>query len=78
MMLESCELTKLSAIASDTTGTVNAAPIQKRRVISVSSGLSSSTETVMGSNAMPHNGHVPGVSWTICGCMGQVYFTLDR
>ena len=48
--------------------------LQKRRVKSTSSGFSSSSssEGMSGSSAMPHLGHVPGPSWTISGCIGQV------
>ena len=46
---------------------------QKRRVKSASSGVSSSSsEGIIGSSAMPHLGQVPGPSWTISGCIGQV------
>jgi hypothetical protein len=44
--------------------------------MSTSSGFGrSSIVTVRGSSAMPQIGHAPGRSWTISGCMGQVYDT---
>ncbi len=55
------------------TGAVRAAPIQKRRVKSTSSGLGPwSRLTRSGSRAMPQIGQEPGPSWRISGCMGQV------
>src|SRR5258706_15587133 len=45
--------------------------IQNRRVMSRSSGLSSSTVTLRGSSAMPHIGQFPGSVLTISGCIGQ-------
>ena len=62
------------AIASS--GAVSARLIQNRRVMSRSSGLSSSTVTVRGSSAMPQIGQLPGSARTISGCMGQVYSSL--
>ena len=50
---------------------VSAVLIQKRRVMSSSSGFSSSSVTVSGSSAMPHFGHAPGWSWRTSGSMGQ-------
>ena len=58
------------------TGMANMLLTQKRRVISRSSESSSSASTVRGSSAMPHLGQLPGWSWTISGCMGQVYSVL--
>src|ERR1700687_1295190 len=70
-----CELNMLPmAIANR--GAVRAKLIQKRRVMSRSSGLSSSTVIVRGSRAMPHIGQLPGSARTISGCMGQVYSVL--
>src|SRR6202521_233868 len=57
-------------------GAVNAKLIQKRRVMSRSSGLSSSTVTVRGSSVIPQIGQFPGPARTICGCIGQVYSRL--
>ena len=66
-----------SPMAMITKGIVNTALIQKRRVMSLSSGFSSSSRvTVRGSKAMPHLGQLPGSSRTISGCMGQVYSVL--
>ena len=46
---------------------------QNRRVMSTSSGLTSSAVTVRGSNAIPQIEQLPGLACTISGCMGQVY-----
>src|SRR5882757_1069182 len=56
-------------------GAVSARLIQKRRVMALSSGLSSivAAVTTRGSSAMPQIGHEPGAGRTISGCMGQVY-----
>ena len=62
------------AIASS--GAVSARLIQKRRVMSRSSGFASSTVTVRGSSAMPQIGQLPGPARTISGCIGQVYSVL--
>src|ERR1700674_3164355 len=62
------------AIASN--GAVSPRLIQNRRVMSRSSGLSSSAVTVRGSSAMPQIGQFPGSARTICGCIGQVYSRL--
>ena len=58
-----------------TTGTVKAAASQSRRVMSRSSGFSSSVSprAVRGSSAIPQIGHEPGSSRTISGCIGQVH-----
>src|SRR4051812_5826024 len=53
-------------------GRVSASPIQKRRLMSRSSGFSYSAATGVGSKAMPHIGHEPGASRTISGCIGHV------
>src|SRR5271154_6670216 len=55
-------------------GAVSTAAIQNRRVMSSSSGFLSSSETVIGSKAMPQIGHGPGLFVMISGCIGQVYF----
>ena len=66
----------MSAIAITSSGAVSARLIQKRRVMSRSSGLSSSCAvTVRGSSAMPQIGQLPGPGRTISGCIGQVYST---
>src|ERR1039458_10159218 len=62
------------AIASN--GAVSARLIQNRRVMSRSSGLSSSTVTVRGSSAMPQIGQLPGSARTTSGCIGHVYSLL--
>src|SRR5208337_792528 len=62
------------AIASN--GAVSPRLIQNRRVMSRSSGLSSSTVTVRGSRAMPQIGQFPGCARTTSGCIGQVYSVL--
>jgi hypothetical protein len=56
-----------------TSGTANAVLIQKRRVMSRSSGLSSSRVTVRGSSSMAQIGQLPGASRTISGCIGHVH-----
>jgi hypothetical protein len=62
----------MCTIASASTGTVKMRLTQKRRVMSRSSGFSTSAAvTVRGSRAMPHFGHVPGRSLTTSGCIGQ-------
>src|SRR5437868_3659021 len=61
-------------IARKKTGKARAAPIQKRRLMSINSELSSapSAEIVSGSRAIPQIGHSPGESRWISGCIGQV------
>ena len=49
-----------ASMANPNTGAASVALIQKRRVMSVSSGFSSSTAWVRGSSAMPHLGQLPG------------------
>ena len=64
----------MSPIVSANTGIPSAAAIQKRRVMSTSSGFGvSSASTVRGSSAIPQMGHGPGWSRTISGCIGHVY-----
>ena len=66
----------MSAIASTKIGSVNAKPIQKRRLMSASSGFGpSSAVAALGSSAIPQSGQVPGPTCMICGCIGQVYST---
>ena len=63
-------------ISSTKTGTVSAVPIQRRRVMSRSSGLSPVCSVAnTGSSAMPQIGQLPGPIWRTCGCIGQVYST---
>ena len=64
----------MSAMAVASSGTVRIRLIQKRRVMSRSSGFSSCVAvTVRGSSAMPQMGHDPGPGRMISGCIGQVY-----
>src|SRR4029077_16181975 len=64
-------------MAIRTIGALKITPTQNRRVISISSGLASSSRvTVRGSSAMPHIGHDPGSGRTISGCIGQTYSVL--
>ena len=67
--------TAMCAIASATSGAVNAVLIQNRRVMSRNSGFSSvpAELAVTGSSAIPQVGHVPGSRRPISGCIGQVY-----
>ncbi len=61
-------------ISSAKTGAVRAVPIQNRRVMSRSSGLSPcSALASTGSSAMPQMGQLPGPNWRTWGCIGQVY-----
>ncbi len=61
-------------IAIASSGAVRTTLTQKRRVMSRSSGFSSTAAvTVRGSSAIPQIGHDPGPGRTICGCIGQVY-----
>ncbi len=60
-------------IASTVTTTVSGRVHQKRRWKSTSSGFSASSSSgSTGSSAMPHFGQLPGWSWRISGCIGQV------
>src|SRR5580704_14800093 len=64
----------MADMAAISSGAVNTRLIQKRRVMSRSSELSSAAAvTVRGSSAMPQIGHEPGPGRTISGCIGQVY-----
>src|SRR3954462_12169188 len=67
--------TAMRDIASTTSGNVNAALTQNRRVMYSSSGLLSSATMVLDSSAIPQIGHEPGWERTISGCIGQVYCT---
>src|SRR4249920_2223958 len=70
----------MSPIVSRKTGAPSTTPIQKRRVMSTSSGFGASASAprfvIIGSSAMPHFGHAPGLSLTTSGCMGHVYRVL--
>ena len=60
-------------IASSITASENGSVHQKRRRVSRSSGFSSAPAAgIAGSSAIPQSGQVPGWSWRICGCIGQV------
>ena len=60
-------------MSSTTTGTVSAAPIHSRRVMSTSSSFGPwSSVGASGSSAMPQIGQLPGPVWRTSGCMGQV------
>ncbi len=67
-----------SPIASHNTGIDSASAIQKRRVMSTSSGFSSSAVVGMTrSSAIPQMGQLPGPARRISGCIGQVYVALS-
>ena len=60
-------------ISNVNTGSVSTSAIQKRRVMSASSGLGpESAVAISGSSAMPQIGQAPGPIWRISGCIGQV------
>src|SRR5713226_10282797 len=68
----------MSDISMKTSGIVSATLIQKRRVISDSSGDASSPAlTTRGSNVIPQIGQLPGSERTICGCIGQTYSVFE-
>src|SRR5215470_14857296 len=68
----------MSAMAMIKSGAVRTTLIQKRRVMSRSSGFSSTLAvTVRGSSAIPQIGQWPGVERTISGCIGQVYSVVE-
>src|ERR1017187_1042467 len=68
----------MSDISTNISGIVSATLIQKRRVISASSGDASSPAlTRRGSNVIPQIGQLPGSERTICGCIGQTYSVLE-
>ena len=68
-----CRLVRCPPISSARTGSVSTKPIQKRRVMSASSGFGpASAVTSNGSSAMPQIGQLPGPTWRTCGCIGQV------
>ena len=63
-----------SDMAIARSGTVRASPTQSRRVMSRSSGFTSSASvTIRGSSAMPQIGQAPGPGRTISGCIGQTH-----
>ena len=65
--------TRWPPISSTTAGSASTRPIQKRRVMSASSGLGGASRlATSGSSAMPQIGQLPGPTWRISGCIGQV------
>src|SRR6516165_5204296 len=59
------------------TGVASARLTQKRRVMSTTSGFTSSSRlTIRGSKAIPQRGQEPGADLTISGCMGHTYSVL--
>ena len=63
-----------SAMARTKIGRVSAKPIQKRRVMSMSSRFGPVCMlAISGSSAMPHLGQGPGPAWRTSGCIGQVW-----
>src|SRR5271167_2958328 len=68
----------MSDISIKISGNASAVLIQKRRVMSASSGDDfSSALTTRGSNVIPQIGQLPGSERTICGCIGQTYSVLE-
>src|SRR5258708_37240924 len=68
----------MSDISINMSGNVSATLIQKRRVISASSGDASSPALAMrGSKVIPQIGQLPGSERTICGCIGQTYSVFE-
>ena len=57
---------------SASSGTASATLIQNLRVISTSSGFTSSAVFSRGSSVIPQMGQLPGSWRLICGCIGQV------
>ncbi len=64
-----------SEIISARIGMVKTTEIQNLRLMSLSSGFSSSVTTLRGSRAIPQIGQLPGSERTISGCIGQVHST---
>jgi hypothetical protein len=64
----------ISNMAATNTGSVSSRLTRKRRCMSRSSGLSSSSsaETRIASRAMPQLGQLPASSRSTSGCIGQV------
>ncbi len=68
----------MSDISINISGIVSATLIQKRRVMSASSGFASSPAvTTRGSSVIPQIGQLPGSERTICGCIGQTYSVFE-
>ena len=60
-------------ISRTKTGNVRTSPTQNRRVMSASSRFSpTSAVALTGSSVIPQMGQLPGPTWRICGCIGQV------
>jgi len=61
-------------MVNKTSGTDKIVLMMNRRIISFNSGLDSvSSDTVLGSKAIPQIGQSPGSSLTTSGCIGQTY-----
>src|ERR1700690_1253056 len=68
----------MSDISITISGIASATLIQKRRVMSASSGdFSSASLTTRGSSVIPQIGQLPGSERTICGCIGQTYSVFE-
>ena len=64
----------MSPIVKRNTGAPSATPIQKRRVMSTSSGFAASVRSATrGSRAIPQIGQAPGLSLSTSGSIGQTY-----
>ena len=62
----------MSDMASANVTAASGSETQNRRVASTCSALgASSSEATLGSSAIPHRGHTPGVALTTSGCIGQ-------
>ena len=71
--IRACMPAICAPISSATTGALSAVAIQKRRLMSASSGLGPvSALAISGSSAMPQIGQEPGPICRISGCIGQV------
>ena len=69
----------MSDMARRAIGTLKTTPTQNRRLMLISSGLTSSSKvTVLGSRAIPHMGQKPGSGRTISGCIGHTYSVLTE
>jgi hypothetical protein len=68
-----CHPSSSEPIARTNSGSDKAALTQKRRLMSTSSGFGpSSSVGISGSSAIPQIGQLPGPTWRISGCIGQV------
>src|ERR1700689_407737 len=68
----------MSDISIAISGIASATAIQKRRVMSASSGdFSPPALTTRGSSVIPQIGQLPGSERTICGCIGQTYSVFE-